>query len=596
MKTQRFILTIAVLTMVATNALALDYTYNATNIAELQSLNMTGVTNGETVEVLGYYDPGDRGGGIFQWDPSSAAIPDGGRFLEPNSWSGNGRWVRSFGGASPNIRMWGAMGNIVPWSDPGGIYAHDDTTNIQNAINSFNGNPNDDNRVGCLLFPIGFYKVTGTMIFPSFLHITGEGAYNTQIVMVGDKDVFRTSNTELGLTNGTVDWDQGLIFENLSIINTTNGVNGAALEVCQPGEASVIRNIQINSCGYGIRCFGVGAPGLRLENVSIFDSYVANIDITGFMPNGTWEGGAGPVTFLGVSGDHRRADSDATASFIKVDQCTPTISVYDFKAEGDYGGGLINYIEPTNSGNIGSVNVYGGTYNAGGATYPPDLIVLNSYAPLTAAVGINMVNLYGVNNLIRDNLTGRTILPHTQTWSGLDQTTCRQPIEYQGTIWWTRYVIGDTAYAYLEHPKLGWYRVMTNPGTKLGGSLAVNSLNDESKVDVEDLPWSANIELNVLRTTRDDGVDATPFVTAVRAGNYYDHSTNAWVAFVDIDVTRTNSDGFPQDDLITLAHPIEGHVDQTGREELLQPITPLTSLVPSTNCWFVNCVSNLLTR
>jgi hypothetical protein len=596
MKTLRLTLVIAVLTIIAARAFAIDFTYNVTNVAELQSLNMTGVTN-EIVDVLGYYAPGDRGGGVFHWDPNASDTPDEGRIFEPSSWSGNGRWVRDFAGESANIRMWGAVGNIVPWSDPGGIYAHDDTTNIQNAINSFNGQPTDSRRMGLLLIPMGFYKVTAVMIFPSFLHISGEGPYNTQIVSVGDTDVFRTSNTQSALTNGPVAWDQGLMFENLSIINSSNnGTAGSALEVCLPGEASVIRNVEFNGFGYGIRCFGIGAPGLRLENVSIFDSYIANIYFTGSMTNGTVVGMAGPVTLLAISGDHRRADSDATASFVKVDQCTPTISVYDFKAEGDYGGGIINYTKPANAGNIGSVTVYGGTYNAGGATYPPDLVVLNSYTASTAAVEINMVNLYFVNNLIRDNLTGRTILTHTLTWVGSDQTTCRQPIAYQGSLWWTRYVIGDTAYAYIEHPTTGWYRVMKNQLNKLGGSLAINSIDDESKVDVEDLPWDANIELNVPRTTRDDGVDAPPFVTAVRAGNYYDHFTNAWVAFLDIQVTRTNTDGYPQDDLVTLAHPIEGHVDQTGREELLSPIVPLTSLVPSTNCWFLNCVTNTLTR
>src|SRR5262249_39805962 len=79
-----------------------------TNIAELQSQALATVIGAESVNntsrspavyVLGYYTPGDRGGGMFEWDPNSSGTPDGGRYFTTNGWtSGNGRWVRRFAG------------------------------------------------------------------------------------------------------------------------------------------------------------------------------------------------------------------------------------------------------------------------------------------------------------------------------------------------------------------------------------------------------------------------------------------------------------------------------------------------------------------
>src|SRR5262245_5285881 len=101
----------------------LQWPMTVTNIAELKSLSVGIVANAETatrasqspaVYVLGYYTTGDRGGGMFEWDPNSSATPDDGRYIVTNGWtSGNGRWVRRLNGEVANVRMWGAMGNIA---------------------------------------------------------------------------------------------------------------------------------------------------------------------------------------------------------------------------------------------------------------------------------------------------------------------------------------------------------------------------------------------------------------------------------------------------------------------------------------------------
>lgn len=127
-----------------------------TNIAELKSLSVSWVQSAEyastvptspAVYVLGYYIPGDRGGGMFEWDPNSSAAPDGGYYIATNGWSsGNGRWVRRLAGDVPNIRMWGAKGDATT----------DDAPATQHAIDFLTNG-------GTLYIPAGTYKLNATV-------------------------------------------------------------------------------------------------------------------------------------------------------------------------------------------------------------------------------------------------------------------------------------------------------------------------------------------------------------------------------------------------------------------------------------------------
>src|SRR5215469_4896039 len=155
----------------STASAILQWPMTVTNIAELQSLSIASVISAETaystsvspaIYVLGYYNPGDRGGGMFEWDPNSSGTPDGGRFFTTNGWtSGNGRWVRRFAGEVPNVRMWGAKGNMAGEDPTGVAAANNDTTNIQNAINSITVPTDPSGQAPAeLLFPAGWYKIT----------------------------------------------------------------------------------------------------------------------------------------------------------------------------------------------------------------------------------------------------------------------------------------------------------------------------------------------------------------------------------------------------------------------------------------------------
>lgn len=153
----RIILIIAIwVTKLSTAFATLQWPMTVTNISELQSLHLADVIGAETayttstrpaVYVLGYYNPGDRGGGMFEWDPNSSSATDGGLYFTTNGWvSGNGRWVRRVNGETLNVKMWGATGDGTT----------DDAPAVQKALNALTSG-------STIYFPAGVYKLNATV-------------------------------------------------------------------------------------------------------------------------------------------------------------------------------------------------------------------------------------------------------------------------------------------------------------------------------------------------------------------------------------------------------------------------------------------------
>lgn len=71
------------------------------SIAELKT-----ISNIESINVLGYYEKGDGGGGIFCWDTTSTATDNGGTIIQATGIT-TGRWKRVFSGAV-NVKWFGA--------------------------------------------------------------------------------------------------------------------------------------------------------------------------------------------------------------------------------------------------------------------------------------------------------------------------------------------------------------------------------------------------------------------------------------------------------------------------------------------------------
>jgi len=64
-----------------------------TSIAALKAISVTELSNNEEVYVLGYYTPGDGGGGPFYWNSTSTATDNGGSVIQVTGVA-TGRWVR----------------------------------------------------------------------------------------------------------------------------------------------------------------------------------------------------------------------------------------------------------------------------------------------------------------------------------------------------------------------------------------------------------------------------------------------------------------------------------------------------------------------
>ena len=62
------------------------------NIAALKAASVSLFSNGNVVNVLGYYSPGDIGGGSFYYDFTSTLTDNGGTVIAPSV--GTGRWIR----------------------------------------------------------------------------------------------------------------------------------------------------------------------------------------------------------------------------------------------------------------------------------------------------------------------------------------------------------------------------------------------------------------------------------------------------------------------------------------------------------------------
>src|SRR5207244_11350315 len=122
----------------------------------------------------------------------------------------------------------------------------------------------------------------------------------------------------------------------------------------------------------------------------------------------------------GVTGDHRFDHSLSNACLVKFVNFVGLAWIQDLNAEAAYGGGVIQHKFPEISSGwnagapMGLLSILNCTANLGPSfsTYPvsSDFLVLKG-GERTASVTMENINLYA-GNLIRDELTGRTVRHH----------------------------------------------------------------------------------------------------------------------------------------------------------------------------------------
>jgi hypothetical protein len=115
------------------------------------------------VQLLGYYAPGDGGGGEFFWDASSTELDNGGTIIMPTSTPAKGRWQRVAEGPL-SVKWLGAKGDGTT----------DDTAAIQAAINALTSKALGS-QAGIVLLPPGSYLVTSTLLISNAVGISFSG-------------------------------------------------------------------------------------------------------------------------------------------------------------------------------------------------------------------------------------------------------------------------------------------------------------------------------------------------------------------------------------------------------------------------------------
>src|SRR5215468_7240499 len=150
------------------------------NLASLRALP-GGVAS--CITVLGYYGPGDGGGGAFFWDPASGEADDGGIVIKPASVTGAGRWRRVCH-QPVNVLWFGA----VPYTTAAlAVEGHDSLPALNAAVQSAGGAAATGyDLVGEILIPGGFYRITAAWRVTRPIKVRGEGRENgTTLVLTG---------------------------------------------------------------------------------------------------------------------------------------------------------------------------------------------------------------------------------------------------------------------------------------------------------------------------------------------------------------------------------------------------------------------------
>lgn len=193
-------------------------------IADLKALSLTGIADGDIVQVGGYYAVSDGGGGDFVWRSSVSDPDDGGMVIAPTS--GSGRWLRL---AKVN-RMRAAWYGARPGT------AADQTPLIQKAIDKAG-----DAGGGTVELEVGTYQITTFIKSRSNISLLGRGRRAT--ILQQESGLVNTSVIELGdptfSSTGIV--QKAISIKNLGI-DLNNNRSGKGVKITYPCQGIIIED------------------------------------------------------------------------------------------------------------------------------------------------------------------------------------------------------------------------------------------------------------------------------------------------------------------------------------------------------------------
>jgi len=153
--------------------------YAVANVAALRAFVPNQPPPSMLAVTAGYHATGDRGGGLFYWDISSASGDNGGTIIVPTG-SNRGRWVRIYEGPV-SAKMFGAYGDNT----------QDDTHSLQAALDFCTA------QGGELFIPAGTYLIcpqTNTIA----LHIVGSATGSIRVRGEGVLQTFLNVKDDVG--------------------------------------------------------------------------------------------------------------------------------------------------------------------------------------------------------------------------------------------------------------------------------------------------------------------------------------------------------------------------------------------------------------
>jgi hypothetical protein len=207
-------------------------------MAEMQTAAMPAPIP-DAVVLLGYYGPGDGGGGMFGWDAASNDADDGGLVIKPAWAAGSGRWRRHFE-HTVSVRWFGAFASAgnpgeTRYGQPAG--SPDNLTAFRNAIRALTPGAAPLGYFGPrVVVPPGLYEMGRTLTIDRSVAIVGAGGFY---------------NMNASLLHFPADIDGVHIYRDLTALPPSLG-----------GGFSILEGLQIisdrrGSAGHGIR---VDAP------------------------------------------------------------------------------------------------------------------------------------------------------------------------------------------------------------------------------------------------------------------------------------------------------------------------------------------------
>lgn len=222
----------------------------AATIAELKAIDVGSISDGAAVQLGGYYELSDGGGGEFYYDAFSAASDNGGTVIAPSV--GAGRWIRNWF-ARLSVLEFGAKGDGVT----------NDAPAIQGAIDAvFAGGG------GLVYIPAKptSYRVTATILLKSDVTIEGDGDRATLITANLTAPVMQTDVTAYSEVSANRRFAVRL--RDFRIDNTSKlNANGVGVDWAQISTGE-ISNIALINCETALRVRNVAYYN-RFEKITI---------------------------------------------------------------------------------------------------------------------------------------------------------------------------------------------------------------------------------------------------------------------------------------------------------------------------------------